>query len=154
MAKLYILSGYPFAGKSTVARALVDRFGLVRVALDEDVTEDQHVRYDNYRDRVAGNLAKGKSVITDTVGHKRHGRDDLRKLAEENNAEAIVLYVATPVEVAKERWQKNRHTHGRHDVDDDTFYDIVKEFEVPGADENVITITPEMTTEEICSLIG
>src|SRR5438270_7956448 len=117
MAKLYILCGYPFAGKSTLAKALINKYGFIRVAIDninselgvgkdfdKEITPEEWQRtYDVYHDRIANNLKAGKSVIADTVAHTRESRDGLRKIAQESNAETVILYVNTPLEVVKER---------------------------------------------------
>ena len=163
MAKLYILCGYSFSGKSTVAKALINRYGFVRVALDainnergisKDITSKElQETYDIYHDRIVNNLKLGKTVITDTVAHERAARDGLRKIAQENNTEAIVLYINTPLEVVKERWMKNRTTQERVDVEDKEFNSVVNDFEIPGSDESPLIITPDMKIEEIYKLI-
>ncbi len=167
MAKLYILCGYPFAGKSTIARSLIKKFGLVRVALDDinsergigkdshrEITSDEwQGTYDIYHNRIVHNLQEGNSVVTDTVGHTKKARNELRKLAKNNNAEAIILYVATPFDIVKERWLNNRQTKNRPDVRDNDFNRVVNDFEIPNTDEDVVTITPDMEIEEIYKLI-
>lgn len=168
MPKLYILCGYPFAGKSTIARELVSRLHLTRIALDDINAErgigvdlrqsipadEWEVTYDIYRNRIIANLRAGKSVITDTVAHKKENRDSLSQLAIDNHAEPIILYVATPLEVVEARWQANRQTHQRADVRDDSFYDVVEQFEEPTSDENPVTITPAMSTEDVLQIIS
>ena len=167
MAKLYILCGYPFAGKSTIAKALINKYGFVRVAIDdikkeqgivdnvsEEITaEELQGVYDIYQDRIVNNLKSGKSVITDTVAHTRESRDGLRKIAKENNAETVILYVNTPLDIVKERWMKNRNTQERNDVLDKDFNSVVNNFEVPGNDENVKIVSNAMPIEEIYKLI-
>lgn len=167
MATLYILCGYPFAGKSTIARALIKKYGFVRVAIDdikrkqgigndidkEIAPEELQKTYDIYHDRIMSNLKLGKSVITDTVAHTRESRDGLRKIAKENNAETVILYVNTPLNKVKKRWMKNRTTQERNDVLDKDFNSVVNDFEVPGNDENVTIISNDMPIEKIYKLI-
>lgn len=160
MAKLYIISGFPFAGKSTIARTLVDKFKLVRVALDdinvelnrdkEELSEDDwQVTYDIYSDRISKNLRAGNSVITDTVAHTKEARDGLRRLAQANNAVAQVIFVATPLETVKQRLQKNRKTLERVDVEDAIFDEITRNFEVPTEDEHAIWVKPDTRLGDI-----
>ena len=166
MATLYILCGYPFAGKSTVARALIKKYGFVRIAIDDikrergignidkEITPEELQKvYDIYHDRIVSNLKSGKSVITDTVAHTRESRDGLRKTAKECHAEAVVLYVNTSLEIVKERWMKNRSAQERADLSDADFNSVVNDFEVPGNDENVTIIPQDTKIEMIYKLV-
>ncbi len=143
------------------------KYRMVRIALDEINAErgignsfdrtmtpnEWQETYDIYHERIAANLHRGHSVIVDTVGHTREGRDGLREIAQEHNAEAVVLYLATPLAIAEERWLNNRKTKERADVRDDDFYRVVNNFEIPGDDEHVKIITPDMNIQEVYGLI-
>lgn len=167
MTTLYILCGYPFAGKSTLAKALIQKFGLTKIAIDEinrelgvgkdfnkPITPQEWQKtYDIYHDRIHDTLKAEKSVIVDTVAHTRKSRDALRKIAHENNAESVVLYVNTPLDIVKERWLKNRIKQEREDVRDTDFNTVINNFEIPSKDENVITIPNDLEIEAICSLL-
>ncbi len=167
MLTLYILCGYPFAGKSTIARELIPALELTRVALDDinsergvggDVNsamteEEWQESYDMYRDRIVRHLLAGNSVIVDSVAHKRQNRDALRRLAEESSARTVVLHVATPASVARERWLDNRQSGRRVDVRDDDFNRVVDGFEVPEADESVIVVEPDLNSQQVLDLV-
>lgn len=167
MLTLYILCGYPFAGKSTIARELIPALKLARVALD-DINSERGVgdnianaiaeeewqeSYDMYHERIVDNLKAGNSVIVDSVAHKRQNRDALRRLAQENSAQTVVLYVATLANVSRERWLENRHSMRRVDVRDDDFNRIVDQFEVPEADERVVVIEPDLNSQQVLNLV-
>lgn len=163
MTKLFVLCGYPFAGKSTIARELVERFNLVRIALDDIfaeqnidtstntkiTSEQQQIVYDIYQNRIAENLDLGNSAIIDSVAHKREARDSLRQLAEKHRAQMSLLFVDTPLDVATQRWQQNRGTQARVDVQNDSFNEVVQSFEKPTPDENPIVITPNAKLDEV-----
>jgi predicted kinase len=157
MAKLYILCGYPFAGKSTIAKALIERYGFVRIALDEIKSEfegdDLQKAYDTYRDRIIFNLKAGRNVITDTVAHTRESRNGLKKIAADCDADPVILFIDTPIDVVKDRWMQNRVKKERVDVTDEEFNYVTSNFEVPEKEKNVITVSNDMKIEEIYRLI-
>lgn len=49
-------------------------------------------------------LQQNKSLIVDTVGYNKNGREDLRELADVYDAQAYVIYVNTPLRIVKQRW--------------------------------------------------
>lgn len=167
MATLYILCGYPFAGKSTLADTLIKKYGFIRVAIDSindelGIGRDYAVEiapaewqrtYDIYHDRIRDNLQASKSVIADTVAHTKVSRDALRNIANECNAKTVILYVNTPLEVAKKRWLDNRINKKRSDVRDSDFNTVANNFESPDTSENVITVPNNMSIKEVYKLI-
>jgi predicted kinase len=153
MKKFYILCGYPFAGKSTIAKTLEEKFGFVRIEMKKYFKDNDNVdsdkTYETYIAQIKHALQQKKSVIIDTVGYNKKGRDDLKKLAEEYHTKPFIIYVNTPLSIVKERWLKNKQTNERHDVSESEFENIENNFEVPTQEENVIIVTPDMKREEI-----
>jgi predicted kinase len=147
-ACLYILSGLPFAGKSTLARRLAPLRGCDLVVYDAingergfgldgapipphefERTEVEALR------RIDAALGRGRSVVYDHGNFLRRRRDELRALAERHCASARLLWVDVPVDLAIARWRHNRDTGGRFDVRDEDFARAVELFEPPEPDE-------------------
>src|SRR5690242_17359837 len=92
--RLYILCGFPFSGKTTLARELLSRLGLAYVSIDAINTERGvglegksispqawDVTYRLAYDRLADALSVGQSVLFDHVNFTRGQRDELRTIA-------------------------------------------------------------------------
>ena len=161
MPLVYILCGLAFAGKTTLAKALVQRLGLSRVSIDEINTargvgldnawispEDWDLTYaESYR-QLGQHLRAGHSVIYDAGNFNRAERDKARAVAAHSGSGALVIYVTTPEPVARERWQRNRLAHERNDIRDDYFEIGIAMFEPPTADENVLLYSSGQDVDE------
>lgn len=148
---LYVLCGLPFAGKSTLARALAARLGIPRVELDAINTErglgldlapiepeQWTATFEEAYRRVTSHLHAGASVIFDAGGFTRAQRDGLRAMSSGCAAAACLIHVRVSPEVATARWQSNRLTGERYDIRDDYFAQGLDHFEPPTADENAL----------------
>ena len=148
---LYILCGLPFAGKTTLANALVRRFDLHRVVIDDingerGLWDDEiglspeewaNTYQEAYR-RIDAFLGAGESVIDDSVNFTRSLRDQLRDIARRRAAQAIVVFVDVSLDEARRRWRANRQTAVRDDVRDADFANVADHFEPPQADEEAL----------------
>ena len=92
-------------------------------------------------------LAKGQSVVLDSVAHSRKNRYRLRRIAAEYRAEPTCVWLDVPVDEADRRRRTNQHNPTRANVPDDGFDWIVSTFEPPGRDETFTRYRPEMTLE-------
>ena len=148
-ARLYILCGLPFAGKSTLALALARRFGWVIISIDainherglgQNATPITLAQWDEtYAEayhRLSAALAAQQTVIFDAVSFTRTQRDDLRAIAAERGAATRVIYLDAPVAVCRGRWLDNRATGARSDVREEDFEHVVTRFEPPLASED------------------
>ncbi len=158
---LYILCGLPFAGKTTLAKALANRMGFKRVAIDDINTErgiwDDKVgmspkewmnTYNEAYRRIDAFLRQGESVIDDSANFTKELRDHLRVIAERSHAQKTVIYVDIPLSEVRRRWQENRHTVARNDVRDSDFANVVEHFEAPGDGENVLRYDGSLAIDE------
>jgi predicted kinase len=149
--RLYMLCGLPFAGKSTLARALAAETGWALVELDaintesgvglhgEPITPERWTR--SYREayrRVGRALASGRTVLFDATSATRDQRDRLRALAARHGAGASVIYVDVGEAVARLRWLANRASGGRADVRDEDFAQVAARLEPPSEDESTL----------------
>lgn len=148
-ATLYFLCGLPFAGKSTLARALAAHAGARLISLDavnEERGLGQHgapitpaqwdATYAQAYRRVAESLAAGQSVVYDETCFLRGQRDAVRAIASQASARAVLIWVSIPLQVAHARWRANRANPVRPDVRDEDFAQVSGRFEPPGADES------------------
>ncbi len=145
---LFFLCGLPFAGKSTLARALAAHTGARRIALDDINTErglglngapispDQwDATYAEVYRRIEEALASGNSVVYDETCFLRSLRDTVRAIVTRAGARSQLIWVTTPEVTARARWLSNRQTGSRFDVRDEDFAQIVTRFEPPTPDE-------------------
>ena len=160
MPCIYILCGLAFSGKTTLAKALVQRLGLSRVSIDEINTargvgldnawispEDWDLTYaESYR-QLDEHLRAGHSVIYDAGNFNRAERDKARAIAACNDAGSLVIYVTTPEAVARARWQHNRFTHERNDIRDDYFEIGLQMFEPPTTGEHMLLYSNEQNVD-------
>jgi predicted kinase len=148
--RLFILCGFPFAGKSTFARDLAAKIGAEHVEIDRINTErgfgldgaaigasDWDETYKVSFRRVKHHLIAGRSVIHDATNYTRDQREKLRAIADMCSAETIVVCIELPEAEARRRWLANRANGQRHDIRDDDFRNVLDNFEPPGADEGI-----------------
>ena len=159
-ARLYILCGLPFAGKTTLALALVQWFGFTHIALDDINSErdlgltgdaisqsDWARSYAEAHRRLDAALAGGQSVIYDATNFNRKERDRLHKIAARYNISTTVIYLDLADE-ARHRWQANRRTRSRYDVRDEDFAQVADNFDPPTADEDTLTYDGSLPLDE------
>lgn len=161
MARVYILCGLPFSGKTTLAKALVARLGFARVDMDEINTrkdvglhgeaisqEDWDRTYAESYGQLGELLQAGQSVLFDVANFTKAQRDYLRTIAAKHGVFARVIYLDVSELEARQRWLQNRVTHQRYDVRDDDFAYVVTYFEAPTPDEHVLRYHPSQSVDE------
>jgi predicted kinase len=168
MAKLYLFVGYPGAGKTTIAQLISDRTGAVHIWADQErkkmFGEPEHSREENAKlygylnKKTAELLAGGQSVIFDTNFNFRKDRDHLSRIAEENNAEAQIIWVTTPKHVAKSRAVDGPSagpTRVFGNMSDKTFERIASHLEEPSENEKIIKIDgAELDPDTAARILG
>lgn len=154
--KLYILCGIPFAGKSTIARKIVELTGFTHIDLDQikfelfgnNITDDQidQSGWDQIYQRMYSNieheLSLGKTVLHDTGNFTRHERSLVSMIATKLNIPFQTIYIDTPKELAYNRLLANRWTTNRFDITEEAFYSAAAEMEIPEQSENPLIINP------------
>lgn len=154
MAKLtlYLLIGYPGAGKTTVATIIHEATGAVHLWSDIErhkmfghpthSKEESIKLYDELNRRTETLLAEGKSVVFDTNFNFCDDRRKLRDIADRQGAETVVIWITVPEKVARHRavdqGVKRNGYHTR--MTEEAFDKIVSKLEVPDKDEKVIKI--------------
>jgi predicted kinase len=154
---LLITCGYPFSGKSTVARAVSDRLAMARVAVD-----DQHAKLGfDFAEGTPGEkewlrayraayrlidreLGEGRSVVFDSVGFRHRDRERVRRIAQQRGARALNIWLDVSVDKARCRLEQNAVQPTRQQVPIGNFERIVSEFEPPDDDEQTVIYRPDV----------
>lgn len=164
---LYLMLGYPGAGKTTAAKTIHelthaehlwadlvrrDMFGTPKYTHTENIQLYEYMN--NMADQLLG---QGKDVIFDTNFNFYKDRQRLREIAAKHEAAVYVVWVTTPKHVSRERATdgKGHHTRVLGDMPHETFDRMSGNLEEPKADEDVIRVDgTKVSTEYIAVLLA
>lgn len=164
--RLYLMVGYPGAGKTTVARWIAEQTGAVHLWADvernklfskpihSEAESDQ--LYAQLNERTESLLAEGKSVIFDTNFNHYSDRQLLREIAARHHARVIIIWVATPVGIARERAVHSQIVRNGYDftMSPAQFDAIAAKLESPRSNEKIIKIDgTKLDAETVLGLI-
>ena len=151
---LFILCGFPYAGKSYVANQLLTQTNIVFVGIDDifhthgfdwntnklpDTEKWQGIFEESY-ERVRVALKEGKNVLYDSTNQTLASRDKLREVAQSFDAVSKVIYIKSPTETVWKRWEENQNNLSRSVVSRELVQMTIDMFEEPIESENVIVI--------------
>ena len=166
MPTLYIMCGVGFSGKSTLAKKIAEHTGAIlvsqdalyfelekKLSLDQDSDDQWRMLLDMCKDRIGENLKAGKSVVFDSVNTRFEHREEIRKVADDLGVQSKVVFLDTPIEVQKERQEKNRLSGDRHDVKQEYLDQAIAELEIPTEQENVLVFKPNTDLDEFLKLL-
>ena len=137
------LSGLPFAGKSTLARALAARLGATLIEVDRLIAGREalppgpvpdRLWFAAYRQAEAllrAELSAGRRVVYDGVNFRWVQREKLRRIAGGFGQRVLVVQVTTPIAENLARQQANAEQPTRPSVDVETFAMVQWRFEPP-----------------------
>lgn len=156
---LYVLCGIPYAGKSTLTKELVKRFGFKVTSMDE-VMDEKHMDsetmtqedwnevYSEGYERLKKNLQEGSSTILDLGNLKRSERNTARAIAESLGAGSKLIYINTPVEEIMARRSRNQETRERGHLEEVSMKRALDMFQEPTEDENPIVYNQETNLDQ------
>lgn len=151
---LFILCGYPYAGKSFIAQQIVTGTDIAYVSIDDifhargfdwnsnrlpNATAWEQIFDESYA-KTRELLKIGKNVLYDSTSQTVVSRNKLRTVARSVGAEAYVVYVHTSVEKVWKRWEASIKSEDRHNVSKDLVEETIAMFEVPTEQENVLRV--------------
>ncbi len=150
---LFLMVGYPGSGKTTASKIIHEQTGAVHVWADEErkimfkeptYTHDENLAlYAKLNAHVAHLLSEGKSVIFDTNFNFYRDRDRLRDIATKYNTQTVIVWVKTPLELAKRRavhFSHGRETRVFGNMPVDHFDRIVHNLQEPRDDEHPLIL--------------
>lgn len=162
---LYIMLGYPGAGKTTTAKFLHEMTGAIHLWEDKVRLEkfhhltlieegassfpaEQNDKLHNYLNNLTRKLlSQGTSVIYDTSFNRYEDRERMYRIAAEQGAHTILIWLQVDKAVARERATKNAKQQETRilasvlgDMDDQTFDRLSNKLEQPHADEHPVII--------------
>ncbi len=150
---LYIMVGYPGAGKTTVAGHIHNITGAQHLWADKEriarfkkpihKPEQSRQLYDQLNKEAEQMLVHGESVIYDTNFNFKHDRERLRDIAEKIGANYKLIWVQTPRDLAESRAVNNsegKPTRLWGNMKQVDFTRMANHLEEPSPDENPIII--------------
>jgi len=163
--KLYFFIGYPGAGKTTIAEIIHKKTGAKHIWADyernrifknpdhsEEESQKLYAQLDNATEYL---LQNGKSVIYDTNFNFLADRQAMRDLSAEHGAEAMLIWVTTPITTSKKRAvhpSKKRNGYDYH-MTSKEFDTISAKLQEPNDNEKVIKIDGSKIDEEQVSMV-
>lgn len=162
---LYIMLGYPGAGKTTIAKLLhqltgarhlwedkvrLEKFPQLSVVTEGDSSfpAAQNDELHEYLNGLTGKLlSEGTSVVYDTSFNRYEDRERMYRIAEQHGAQVVLLWIQVDKALAKERATKNTAAQETRilasalgDMDEQTFERLSNKLEVPHEDEHPVII--------------
>lgn len=154
MPTLYILSGLPFSGKSTFAKKVEEMTMLKRVSFDDlwasFVAVDEKISYENMMKEIKRliekHLEKGYSIMYDSTNLKTDHRRAMIDLANETDADPIVIYFSITEEEMRKRQEESLIDKTHHIVNEDTIQNALEFNDTP---EHCVLVETEDDKEKL-----
>lgn len=152
MATLYLMLGYPGAGKTTAAKIIHELTGAVHISSDAlrlkmfphptfSQAEHNHL-YRVLDERVTEALRGGEDAIYDANLNRYRHRVEKYQICEATGAKPVLLWVHTPKELAKTRAVDHSRGHlvPKEEAPHDMFERITRLIEDPKVTEPYIVL--------------
>lgn len=150
--RLYMMLGYPGAGKTTVAKLIAELTGAFHLSSDEvraklfpkpkfDQAEHDQL-YEHLDNLTVEALQAGQDVIYDANLNRLEHRKQKYDICRQVGAESVLIWVKTPKELAKDRAShtSRQHLWPENESPDEMFDRIAGLIETPSSDEPHIEI--------------
>lgn len=165
---LYLMMGLPGAGKTTAAQQISELIGAVHLSSDEirrelfpnsTFTQDEHdALYAQLDQRVERALSAGHSVVYDANLNRQAHRHEKYQLARQLGADAVLVWVQTPEDIARERRvlaQPQQDLTPTSETPAQMFDRIARVLEAPGVDEpHVLIDGRHVTPDSVRAALG
>lgn len=149
---LFLMFGYPGAGKTSVAKVVNELTGAQHLSSDEirielfpqpTYSQEEHdTVYRTLNERAEKFLAEGKSVIYDANLNRYAYRLEKYELCERTGAKAILLWVQASKELSRDRAVMRGHHHlvPKDETFESMFDRVTNVIEEPREDEPLYTV--------------
>lgn len=154
---LFLLAtlGYPGSGKTHFAERFCREHKIIHLNSDQlrhtmfanpKYTSDEHQAVFREMDRLCEEyISQGKSVLYDANNNRRDKRLILQHIAQNHEAQYVLLYFNTPLETAIRRNNERQHIEGEKKklfphIDEAVIHRMNKNIELPNGDEPFIEI--------------
>jgi predicted kinase len=164
---LYLMLGYPGAGKTTAADIISELTGAEHLASDivrlelfpfPKFTDDEHdTLYKTLDERTKALLLDDKNVIYDANLNRFQHRKEKYDICDETGALAVLIWIQTAKDIAKQRAaHKSRAKLWHADETPHAMFDrLVDVFEEPGLDEPFIAMDgTKITSDYVREVLG
>lgn len=154
--RLYLMLGYPGAGKTTASKIISNMTGAVHIWADHErqlmfknpshSQIESNTLYDHLNKRTKELLADGHSVVFDTSFNRYKDRQHLRAIADKYGAKTIVIWINTSKNLSQKRaTHENQAIRNHHPavMGKEEFLKIISHFEPPRQDEEYYAIDGE-----------
>lgn len=158
MPTLYLMVGYPGAGKTTTAKIIAGLTGAVHLWADKERrnlfgsiyrAEQSDELYNRLNEHARQLLHSGKSVVFDTNFNYYKDREHLRHIAGNAGAETVILWLQTPQELAYGR--AVTETNGKRlfvEMSHEDFERVASHLEAPNDNEQPVVLDGTKITRE------
>ncbi len=153
MAVLFLMVGFPGAGKTTTSRLIAKLTGAVHIWADNERRKmfgdpthslpESKALYAHLNNLAAELLGQGKSVIFDTNFNFRRDRDHLRAIACAAGADTRIIWIQVDKSLALDRAQHEDHATDNHYTETmqrSDFDRMTSHLQAPTADEQPIIL--------------
>ncbi len=156
---LYIMTGMPYSGKTTLVKKLVKKIDCKVISADEILKEkgfwkekeptqkDWEIAYGEACEMVEQCLMRGENVIFDESNLLYNQRENLRKIAQNLGKESKLIYVKIDKKEALKRWKENSKTKQKHQLSREIIERACGIFEEPKESEKAIIYDQEESRE-------
>jgi predicted kinase len=160
---LFLMFGYPGAGKTTAAKLISELTGATRLSSDDlrielfpkpTYTEAEHSTvYKTLDQRVEQLLSEGKSVVYDANLNRYVHRAEKYAIAKKTNVRPVLIWVKVPRDFSKERAVIRGHHHlvPEDETFESMFERVANTLEEPSSDEPVYTLNGTYLTPDTIS---
>ena len=164
---LFMMFGYPGAGKTTAAKLIQELTGAEHLSSDilrlelfpnPTYTQEEHdAVYAELNRRTEELLGQGKSVVYDANLNRYMHRLEKYQLCERINAQAVLIWVQAPKELARERAVMRGHHHlvPKDETFESMFDRVTNIIEEPREDEPLYTVNGNpLDKNEVAELLS
>lgn len=147
---LYIMSGLPYSGKTTLVKKLANKISFKVVSVDiileqKDLWKEKHPTQENWETayaeackKVENNLINGENIIFDESNLQYSQRENLRKMAKNLRVRTRLIYTKIDKNEVLKRWKENLKIKQKNQLSEEIIQRTFSLFEEPKQEENPI----------------